>query len=251
MIRYAFLIGVLFAGAGCSDRRETDLLFSRIDECVERLKSVGISAGGEMSAVSREVRSLGNERLRKNCQKRIEERLLSADIRDLPYARQADYLSFVLRFGYQEDMGRRDGTPLENWGNRLHVLAWLRGELERLQPIEPVDLLTANRATVASYRKWRACYNSAADEYEKTVRWMEQALLPPTLEGMSETDRKALIEHVEHFLGRKIRSAEECERDAVSGKAMAFPPERDMARGPSALVIDADIAAPLPGFNRL
>ena len=104
---------------------------------------------------------------------------------------------------------------------------------------------------MASYRKWRACYNSAADEYEKTVRWMEQALLPPTLEWMSATGRKALIANVERVLGRKIRSAAECERDAASDKAMAFPPERDMTRGPSALVIDADVAAPIPGFNRL
>lgn len=251
MIRCFFMMGILVIGAGCSAEREKCAFISRIDECVERLTTVGASSGGTLSALSREVESLEDARLRKACQERIEEQLLSADIRDLPYGRQADYLSFVLRFGYREDMGRRDMTEIEVWKMRLRVLARVRGELERLQPIKPINLVTADRKTVASYRKWRMCYNSVSGEYEKTLRWMEQALLPPTLDGMSASDQKTLTALVERFLGRKMRSVSECERDAASGRTAVFPPEHDMTRQPSELVDRGASTTSHPGLNRL
>lgn len=243
---------VLFV-TGCSveDKNAKESVSARIDACVDGLRTNGVAFVRELESLSREVENSGDADSRKALHDRIGERLLSADIKEPSYRQQSEYAACVMRFGYHEGMGHRNETLIGAWETRLRVLNWLRGELKRLAPAVPIDLSKADRATQLTYRRWRACYNSMASEYEKTVRWMEQALLPPTLEGLSEADQKILISRVEAFLGRKIRTVRECERDAASGLAMEFPCEDDMSKKPVPFGGKENEDFPKSGFGEL
>ena len=251
--RICALTGLVLLVAGCSvdNKKEQDGVSARIDACVDVLRTNGVSFVRTLESLSREIEICGDARSRKALHDKVEERLLSADIKDLSYRQQSEYVAGVMRFGYHEGMGRPNETVLDAWYARLRVLNWLRGELRRLAPVAPIDLSKTDRATQVAYRRWRACYNSLAAEYEKTVRWMEQALLPPTLESLPEADQKILTLRVETFLGRKVRSARECERDAASGRAVEFPREEDMSKMPVSLNVEEVADFPKPGLGEL
>lgn len=242
---------VLVTGCSAENKSVKESLSARIDACVDGLQTNGVAFVRTLESLSQEVENCGDESSRKALHDKIEARLLSADMKGLSYRQRSEYVASVLRFGYHEGMGCRSETLMDAWDTRLRVLSWLRGELKRMAPVAPIDLSKADRATQFSYRRWRACYNSMASEYERTVRWMEQALLPPTLEGMSEADQKILISRVEVFLGRKIRTVQECERDAALGRAMEFPRENDMSKKPVPLNVEETADSPKPGLGEL
>ena len=250
-LKICVLAGLAALVSSCSveNNNVKESVSARIDACVDGLRTNGVSSVRMLGALSREIESCGDADVRKTLHDKMEERLLSADIKGFPYRQQSEYAVCVMRFVYHEGMGRQSETALDAWSVRLRVLNWFRGELERLRPVEPIELSKADRATQIAYRRWRACYNSMASEYEKTVRWMEQTLLPPTLEGLSEADRKILISRVEAFLGRKIRTVRECERDAALGRAVEFPVEEGMSKRPVSLNVEKCQTSPEPGFG--
>ena len=243
------VLAALVSSCTVENNNEKDGVSARIDACVDGLRTNGVAFVRTLESLSQEIEDCGDANSRRTLHDKFEERLLSADIKSLSYRQQSEYAACIMRFGYHEGMGRRNETVLDTWSTRLRVLRWLRGELNRLRPVEPVDLSKVDRATQVSYRRWRACYNSMAAEYEKTVRWMEQTLLPPTLEGLSETDRKILISRVESFLGRKIRNVRECERDAALGCAVEFSREENMLKKPVSLNVEERQTSPKPGFG--
>lgn len=237
---------------GCSSKNEFDDLRSRIDQGFSTMLS------GDGRSLPRNVKELNdmidaeaNVTVREQGHRYLEEKMLSFEVDKLSYWHQSVYLGILLRFGYHEGMGFRSAPVQETWEVRLRALDRIRRELCRLRPVTPVNVQGMDCPTYVAYRRWRNCYNGAARAYEKTVRWMEKSLLPPVLDCLNESERGLLSARVESFLGRKIRTAAECDRDSRNGRHLEFPLETGMVLRPSALAPDASEEPHMGGLGEV
>ena len=225
---------------GCSSQNEFDDLRSRIDKgFMATLPSDGSFSIRALKRLTGMVDTETDPVIREQGRRYLEKRILSFEVDKLSYQHQSNYQDILLKFGYHEGMGFRSASVQEGWEVRLRTLNRLRSELRRLRPVTPANVQDMDFPTYVAYRRWRNCYNGAARAYERTLRWMEKSLLPSVLDGLTETERSLLSARVESFIGRKIRTAAECECDSREGRHIEFPLEVGMRLRPSVLVPDS------------
>lgn len=225
---------------GCSSKNEFDDLRFQIDKgLMAALSSDGSFPIRDLKRLTGMVDAETDSVIREQGRRYLEKRILSCEVDKLSYRHQSNYQDILLKFGYQEGMGFRSASVQEGWEVRLRTLDRMRSELRRLRPVAPAHVQDMDCPTYVAYRRWRNCYNGAATAYERTLRWMEKALLPSALDGLTATERGLLSARVESFLERKIRTAAECERDSREGRHVEFPLEVGLRLQPSALIPDS------------
>ena len=179
---------------GCSSQDRFKDLQSRIDQRLKAMTSE--NEPFDVRSFKELADSIDTENdlmVREKGYRHLEKKLLSFKIDKFSYRQQSSHIGVLLAFGYHEGMGSRSTSVRETWEVRLRVLDRIRRELCRLRLVIPADVKDMDCSTYVAYRRWRDCYNGVARVYEKTLRRMENSLLPSVLEELPENERALFV----------------------------------------------------------
>lgn len=142
-------------------------------------------------------------------------------------------------FSMMEDLFRHvfpraASTEEEKWNIKLEYLGWLRRMAKDLSAkrdyplgvyVSDQNRLLAQRGfrkALNEYRDWLYGYNWNSMVYEREMNWMESQFRSEE-KTMNPEVKESIVGLIEGFLGRKLRTKKECEKDSYAKRRVEFP----------------------------
>ena len=173
--------------------------------------------------------------VKRACYWRLTKSFLDIDPDKIELRYRGRYLESVLRKGFDniDTLELALGTEKEEaWDARLKIISYVRHHVRRLR--ERIKLpdgveLHGTMLVVKDMDADRRCmdmvsgYNAIALRYENLLRRMEKHDFRDGIKDLPEDVRVRLLKKFEDYLGRPMRTPEQCDRDRKNGTAVEFP----------------------------
>lgn len=174
-------------------------------------------------------------RVKRACYWRLTKSYLDVDPDKLELRYRGRYLESVLRKGFDniDTLELTLGTEKEEaWDARLKIISYVRHHAKRLrESIKLPDgveshgtmLVVKDVEADRRYMDMVSGYNAIALRYENLIRRMEKHDFRDDIKDLPEDVRVRLLKKFEDYLGRPMRTPEQCDRDRKNGTAVEFP----------------------------
>ena len=223
--------------AGCAKTSSEDILPPACMNFQRAMEDNSVNVGHHFESAIAALRGITNSELRAACYVRWIDELCALDVSNLDYNRQAYCIDEVL------DATRNGGSMLDDcmasdsWlevvvDSWLKGLSWGRKQIDRLKPTMPTgssyDYGKIDERTQwnsSEYSQWQNCYSTAWWSYHTALRLIEGEGFGEKFDSqclgffVSPMAREKAKKKIEEFLGRKMRTEAECERDSDEEKA--------------------------------
>lgn len=240
-IEIALVMAVFGCHTGCENAGSRELREIRRD--AKSYRDVLASGNGgdlepQMALLAR-IKSVPDAALRRQCYDELKSLVFSIDLQKLASepSRLVRCRSGVRDLSFSLMGGEASRSATEEWQTRLRYLRWLREHAKSLEKLvsdyppgvtcwldmSGVPHLKADKANAQTLKKYQGTlrsYDSCAVGYESAVEWSERIL--PRLVP-SESERVVVMKMFEDFLGRRLRTKEECKADSNVKRRLEFP----------------------------
>ena len=163
------------------------------------------------------------------------DKILSIDPEKIDLAYRGLYLCDVVKSGLlslADSMECKGASKEEAWEARFKLLSYARKHIRKLRASIQRPKGVERRGTgfdvkdagaFERYMETRAGYNYAAGAYETHVRMMEAYSFCHDIKDLPVDTKTRLRKRFEDFLGRPMRTLEQCRRDHKNKTATEFP----------------------------
>ena len=181
-------------------------------------------------AVSQKIAMIGDPKIRTDCLRRCIEGYLNIDPERIELRYRGEYLHDVIQDGFlTADAGLFFGESKEAaLDDLLKLLAYVRKHARKLKPAvqamptgEEGNIIKDGGA-YAAYLDAERGYNAVAAGYEMYILKMERTDLLLCIRDLTEDAKARLKKRFEDFLGRPMRTPEQCIKDRKNHTATEF-----------------------------
>lgn len=226
-----FVICSIFLGGGCV----RDEVPPEIEEAMQDVASAYTRnfqvAGKKREALVARISSLDCPQVKLTCYRRCILRILCLDPKRIDLRYRGRYLSDVVQHVILSvDVLVLTGAGKEEaWEARFKLLSYVRKHMRHLR--ESVQSMPKGEeggvirdvGVHMAYLEAKTGYNAVASWYEECVIKMEKHDFLFDTKDLSECIRARLQKKFEEFLGRPMRTREQCHRDHWNRNAIEFP----------------------------
>ena len=237
------LLVVLSVLAGCRDEKDNLVddasrkLPAAFDEHFTMMTNANTEARAFADRIMQELLSVSDPELRKRLFDRWRQVALKFDYNALPFADndpRGTRCSTMMDDLFSQVFLRAATSEEEKWHIKLEYLGWLRERAKAVATKRPypkgVFATKDNRlAKVRGYRnalmeydRWLRRYNGYSFKYEWELvgveSWFQQGK-----SKMEPETAKRIADEIEKFLGRKIRTKEQCDADFYGKRRVELP----------------------------
>lgn len=196
---------------GCSSDDDNSFWRKNVDSFATGLRDGQVLVKSDFIIAA--ITSISNDIEKVTAMKYFAESLWGVDISHLKYPEQKRVIQEVndcaLKIAAHLGMG---GLSLEDaYEVRVQWLKWQRKNIERLRPKRDIDVTRYSRDERLRYEEWKVCYESLVYSHEAVIRWIEISNIPLECENLPSEVRALIVEKIERFLGRKLRTPQEAE----------------------------------------
>ena len=237
------LLVVLSVLAGCRDEKDNLVddasrkLPADFSEHFTMMTNANTEARAFADRIMQELLSVSDPELRKRLFDRWRQVALKFDYHALPYADndpRGTRCSTMMDDLFAQVFPRAAESEEEKWHIKLEYLGWLRAMAMAVATKRPypkgVFATKDNRlAKVRGYRnalmeydRWLRRYNGYSFKYEWELVGVESWFQQGKSKMESET-AKRIADEIEKFLGRKIRTKEQCDADFYGKRRVELP----------------------------
>ena len=220
------VIGSMFLGGGCVRDEVPPEIEKAILEMHKTCTDNVQMAGKKMSEVSRRIWELGDPYVKQACCRRWTEEILRIDPDKIDRQHRGYYLGDAVHcgLGVANILDFAGASKEESWCVRIKLLSYARRHIRRLraslQAQSDVNWATLkNRQTYRVYCNAVWGYNHAARMYEVALVSVETCF---DVRGLSEDAKESLRKKLEDFLGRPMRTYDQCMNYYRKNVAMEF-----------------------------
>ena len=224
------VIGSMFFGGGCV----RDEVPPEIDEAIRDAYDAYLNnvplARKKRDAVSQKIATIDDPEIRLACIRRCIRRYLNIDPERIMLRYRGWYLNDVIYDGlFAADAGVRFGESKETvLDDQLKLLAYVRKHARKLKaavqamPTGEEGRIIKDSGAYAAYLDAKTGYNAVALGYEKYLLKMERVELLYDIRGLTDETKARLKKRFEDFLGRPMRTPEQCINDLKNHTATEF-----------------------------
>ena len=233
----------LFFLAGCRDEKDNLVddasrkLPAAFDEHFTMMTNANTEARAFADRIMQELLSVSDPELRKRLFDRWRQVALKFDYNALPFADndpRGTRCSTMMDDLFAQVFPRAATSEEEKWHIKLEYLGWLRERAKAVATKRPypkgVFATKDNRlAKVRGYRnalmeydRWLRRYNGYSFKYEWELIGVE-SLFQQGKSKMEPETAKRIADEIEKFLGRKIRTKEQCDADFYGKRRVELP----------------------------
>jgi len=224
------VIGSMLLGGGCA----RDEIPPEIEEAIRDVTSAYTSnfqvAGKKREVLVAKISSIGSSQVKLLCYRRCVHKILSLDPKSIGLEHRGRYLSDVVQHVIlSADVLVLSGASKEDaWDARFKLLTYVRKHMQSLH--ESVQAMPKGEeggvirdvGVHMAYLEAKTGYNAVADWYEQYVFKMEKHDFLFDIKDLPEDVRRRLLKKLEDFLGRPMRTPEQCIRDFKNHTATEF-----------------------------
>lgn len=239
-------LAVVFLGCGdesnlsesddltCSDLTKIVITPEKVKEGLDRICRVYEAEQEDQAPCDldgfAQIQRLSNVTQRLECVRYYVDKLLSLHIGHLSYWRQWNAVDYVTRH-VDESRGYFSQLPggwEERYDVELRLLEWQKEQIERVKPKRRVKAPYSYDSWMSEkeFQGWCIIYYGGMDSYESRLRNLE-GLLPLNRRRIPENEWERIVDKVENYLGRPIRTKEQLRRDFKEKKRMVYTQKRD------------------------
>lgn len=181
----------------------------------------------EDRAVLRAVETLPNEDFRQRCRDGFVSKAFSVSIGQLPYGRQAQVISSLLRTitALSNSTPRTDEGWRAAYAMEIKKFDWWRAQILRVganrDRVGDAEGLESS-SSASERRAWRRIYYGGMEDFEAQLNDLE-CLFQVRKRQMSEEEWNSIKTKMETWLGRPLRSSEQLKRDCKERRRVVFP----------------------------
>ena len=237
------LLVVLSVLAGCRDEKDnlgddaSRKLPAAFDEHFTMMTNANIEARAFADRIIQELLSVADPGLRKQLFDRWRQVALKFDYNALPYADndpRGTRCSTMMDDLFAQVFPRAATSEEEKWHIKLEYLGWLRERAKAVATKRPypkgvfatkdnhLAKVRGYRNALMEYDRWLRRYNGYSFKYEWELvgveSWFQQGK-----SKMEPETAKRIADEIEKFLGRKIRTREQCEADFYGKRRVELP----------------------------
>ena len=233
----------LFFLAGCRDEKDNLVddasrkLPADFSEHFTMMTNANTEARAFADRIMQELLSVADPGLRKKLFDRWRQVALKFDYHALPYADndpRGTRCSTMMDDLFAQVFPRAAESEEEKWHIKLEYLGWLRAMAMAVATKRPYPkgvfatkdncLAKAHgyRNALMEYRRWLERYNSCSFKYEWELVGLESWFQQGKSKMTPETATR-IADEIEKFLGRKIRTREQCEADFYGKRRVELP----------------------------
>ena len=237
------MLVVLSALAGCRDKKETVIrdtsreLSADFGKHFAMMTNANVEARTFADRIMQELLSVANPGLRKQLFDQWRQDALKFDYHALPFADndpRGTRCSTMMDDLFSQVFPRAAASEEERWHIKLEYLGWLRAMAMAVATKRPypkgVFATKDNRLAKAhgynkalqEYKRWLRRYNGCSFKYEWELVGVESWFQQGKSRMIPET-AKRIEEEIERFLGREIRTREQCEADFYGRRRVELP----------------------------
>ena len=184
-------------------------------------------------AVSQKIAMIDDPKIRQACNRRCIKGYLNIDPEQIELRYRGRFLHDVIQYGFRTaDSGLFFGESKEcketALDDLLKLLAYVRKHARKLKaavqamPTGEEGNMIKDGGAYAAYLDAEGGYNAVAAGYERYLLKMEADDLPYVIKGLTEDTKARLKKKIEDFLGRPMRTHEQCIRDFKNHTATEF-----------------------------
>lgn len=193
-------------------------------------------------ALATRIQGVADPTLRRSLYTKWSDAIYSFDLVRMPVDDSTRF-EWVRKFVFDFATTNHEDCPWPfsmEWKSRFRYLVWLRRQIEllRLPNAYPDGIQMTwtlggqghwrvsreNRSKLREYRCRLGRYQSCADSYESMLTWWERNLVgrDATGQGASSEEVERLKHRLANFLGRKLRTKDECNSDFDENRHREF-----------------------------
>ena len=237
------LLVVLSVLVGCRDKKETVIrdtpreLSADFGKCFTMMTNANTEARAFADRIMQELLSVADLGLRKQLFDQWRQHALKFDYHALPFADndpRGTLCSTMMDDMFAQVFPKAAESEEEKWHIKLEYLGWLRAVAMAVATKRPypkgVFATKDNRLAkvrgynkaLEEYKRWLRRYNGCSFKYEWRLvgveSWFQQGK-----SKMSPESAKRIENEIEKFLGRKIRTKEQCDADFYGRRRVELP----------------------------
>ena len=228
-----------FLLAGCSRDEvpaEINAAIQEIQDAYMRNEQCNVqSALRKTGALCNRMSLIDDVHVKRACYWRLTKSFLDVDPDKLELRYRGRYLESVLRKGFDsiDTLERTLGAEKEEvWDARLNILSYVRHHVRRLREsiklpdgveVRGTMLVVKDVEADRRYMDTVSGYNATALRYENLIRRMEKRDFRDDIKDQPEEVRVRLLRRFEDYLGRPMRTPEQCDQDRKDGTVVEFP----------------------------
>ena len=237
------LLVVLSVLAGCRDEKDNLVddasrkLPAAFDEHFTMMTNANTEARAFADRIIQELLSVADPGLRKQLFDRWRQVALKFDYNALPYADndpRGTRCSTMMDDLFAQVFPRAATSEEEKWHIKLEYLGWLRERAKAVATKRPypkgvfatkdnhLAKVRGYRNALMEYDRWLRRYNGYSFKYEWELigveSWFQQGK-----SKMEPETAKRIADEIEKFLGRKIRTKEQCDADFYGKRRVELP----------------------------
>lgn len=218
------LIFLSLSLCGCADHKEQDPQLVGINEKISSfMQPYGVtnrfSERGQSLRI--EIGKIADPTNRRACIDRWVDELLSYDVGKEDFYYRGQSITAIRRlifYGVHNAQFSAGESPEKMWDTYLRTVSWLHSQLERLvkdcPPTGMDGICITNDVQDDVFTKWVNCYNLCASDYDVTLQKLEcNEFERWRYRGVSQETCDRLLKQLELFLGRPVRTPEQCRKD--------------------------------------
>ena len=234
----------LFLLAGCRDKEESVVhdvsrkLSADFDRQFAMMTNANTVGHAFADGVMQELLSVSDPALRKCLFDRWRQSTLKFDYHALPFTEDNDprrgRCMSMMDDMFVHVFPRAAESEEEKWHIKLEYLGWLRARAMAVATKRPypkgvfatkdnrLSKVQGYRNALKEYERWLRKYNGCSFKYEWKLVGVESWFQQGKSEMKPET-AKRIEDEIERFLGRKIRTREQCEADFYGKRRVELP----------------------------
>ena len=237
------LLAVLSVLASCRDKNEAVIrdtpreLSADFDKHFTMMTNANTEARAFADQIVQELLSVEDHGLRKRLFDRWRQVALEFDYHALPFADNdpcGTRCSTMMDDLFAQVFPRAAASEEEKWHIKLEYLGWLRARAMAVSTKKPypkgvfatkdnhLAKVHGYRNSLMEYERWLRRYNGCSFSYESRLFELESLFQYVRVDMEPET-AKRIAEEIEKFLGRKIRTTEQCDADFYGKRRVEFP----------------------------
>ena len=234
----------LFLLAGCRDEKDNLVhdvsrkLSADFDRHFAMMTNANTEGHAFADGVMQELLSVSDPALRKRLLSRWRQSTLKFDYHSLPFTEDNDprrgRCMSMMDDLFTKVFPRAAASEEEKWRIKLEYLGWLRARAIAVATKRPypkgVFATKDNRLAkvhgynkaLEEYKRWLRRYNGFSHVYE--LRLFEfESLFQHVKVNMAPETVKRIADEIERFLGRKVRTKEQCDSDFYGKRRVELP----------------------------
>ena len=255
------VIAIITSG-GCSRDAIPAKIDARINDVANGISRPYRQWTEKVDSLFADIGALDDPRQKITCLRRLADKVLEIDVTapdmEAPRSIAADITS-LCRDRIVSRMQMSGGTIEDAWDVLIPMFAWMRTQADKLYGdgklpkgttrLKGGGLRTTDHEAYRQYAKRRDAYDLIATDYGSYLNFAEKRFPDPSNGTIDESRIPALKKKIEKFLGRPMRTREQCEKDWYAGKFTELRewPGRSSAVKPApkkGLDVDVDVELP-------